>query len=719
MALKFFLQYPPRINKCSLYSAAKIISGLPEIVYDQYWSVVQYFILESLMMTENLVGQEIGHFVIRELIGHGGMATVYRAYQSSVNRDVALKVIELTDSSWHDPSFQRRFTKEAEVIAALEHIHILPVFDYGITDQVAYIAMRLLRGGTLREVIKDGPLSVDRAADLFRQIARGLAYAHRKGVIHRDLKPSNIMLDDAGNALLTDFGLAKLMGDPLELTKSGNIVGTPTYMSPEQLRGDPLDHRSDIYSLGVVLYYMLVGRPPFGGTGTDLVSTIYQQLEKAPPTPSEHNPLIPQPVEAVILRALQKAPENRYQSADEMADDLYMALGRRLTSAHLEVPSHQALSHSSPTQMSTSSTTIEIQRHKFIAGIVGMILLGVGAVILALLLTRGSDDQADSRPTITPSAAVFVPTVLPGAEELAALAQPAEAEIQQAQQRLADGGFIGLIACNMSSEYHATMTREIADFIQGYGIESQVYDSNTDEYRQITEIERARADGATGLIICPLNPDLLATSLQSAQAAGIPMVFLHSDLPSYGGVLLAGDDYKMGQEAGRFAGGIIREELDGQARVIVLDYPDLPVIVVRANGLEDGLHELAPEAEVVGRYLGGTRDFGYASVKKLIEEGVAFDAILSINDAGAFGAIAAMEEAGIDSDAVFISSIDAEALALSYIRDGYYMRGSVQVSREEFSRTAVNAMIKLLAGATVPETYLVPPGDVINQANLN
>jgi len=306
MALKFFLQYPPRINKWSLYSAAKIISGLPEIVYDQYWSVVQYLILESLMMTENLVGQEIGHFVIRELIGHGGMATVYRAYQSSVNRDVALKVIELTDSSWHDPSFQRRFTKEAEVIAALEHIHILPVFDYGITDQVAYIAMRLLRGGTLREVIKDGPLSVDRAADLFRQIARGLAYAHRKGVIHRDLKPSNIMLDDAGNALLTDFGLAKLMGDPLELTKSGNIVGTPTYMSPEQLRGDPLDHRSDIYSLGVVLYYMLVGRPPFGGTGTDLVSTIYQQLEKAPPTPSEHNPLIPQPVEAVILRALQK-----------------------------------------------------------------------------------------------------------------------------------------------------------------------------------------------------------------------------------------------------------------------------------------------------------------------------------------------------------------------------------------------------------------------------
>jgi ribose transport system substrate-binding protein len=245
-----------------------------------------------------------------------------------------------------------------------------------------------------------------------------------------------------------------------------------------------------------------------------------------------------------------------------------------------------------------------------------------------------------------------------------------------------------------------------------------VYDSDADDYTQLTQIEKARADGAKGLIVCPLNSELLASPLTSAQEAGLPLVILHSDMPSYGGVLLAGDDYLMGLRAGRFAGQIVANEMDGQADVIILDYPDLPILVVRADGLEDGLHEFAPEANVIGRYKGGTPEFGKASVEKLIQDGVTFDVILSINDAGVFGAIDAMEAADIDPGAVIASSVDAEVLAQQYIRDGYFMRGSVTVGREEFSQAAVNAMVKLLAGSTLPETYLVPPGEVVTRETL-
>src|SRR5262249_46878997 len=162
---------------------------------------------------------------------------------------VALKVIRLDEGQGQHEDFRRRFAHEAEVIAKLEHIHILPIYAYGISNEMAYLAMRWLKGGTLSQTMRQGKLTLEHAADIFTQVAKGLAYAHSQGVIHRDLKPSNIMLDDTGNAYLTDFGLAKLVESSGEITKTGNIVGTPAYMSPEQLRGDTLDYRCDIYSL--------------------------------------------------------------------------------------------------------------------------------------------------------------------------------------------------------------------------------------------------------------------------------------------------------------------------------------------------------------------------------------------------------------------------------------------------------------------------------------
>lgn len=666
------------------------------------------------MQVENLAGKQIDDFVVQERIGRGGMSVVYRAFQPSVNRQVALKIITLnTDANDPQDNFGRRFAQEAELVAALEHIHILPIYDYGIVNnEIAYIAMRLLRGGSLSTLMKDGPLSLDRTAELFTQVARGIAYAHSKNIIHRDIKPSNILLDDTGNAYVTDFGLAKLIGDSMDITRSGKIVGTPAYMSPEQLRGDSIDHRSDIYSLGVVLYYMLAGRAPFDASDTNLISVIYQHLEKTPPPPSDFNDEIPREVEAVVMRALLKDPSDRFDSASEMADALNYALGRTTSTG-----SYPALRPITRIPISTQDVPeAPLAPRRALMPVIAAVVVLVALVAVGLIVGQGFGQPAPT-PTPPPTATIGPPTVLTGTEGIAADAVPSPEEIERAQARIGDG-FLAYIACNLTSEYHATQAREMGDFAAAYGLQYRVYDSDTDKARQIPLIERARADGARLLFICPLDVDLIHGTLTSAQQAGIPMVMLDSDMNTYGGIKLAGDDYLMGRSAGEAAGQIIRDEMGGEANVIILDYPDLPAIVERANGIEDGIKAIAPDANIIGRYRGATPDFALESVSQLLEDGVEFNVIASINDAGSFGAIRALEAAGIGADEVVITSVDAEALAREYILEGYYIRGSVDVGREQFSHAAVDAAVKLLAGSTLPEVISVPPGQVITRETL-
>ena len=257
------------------------------------------------------------------------------------------------------------------------------------------------------------------------------------------------------------------------------------------------------------------------------------------------------------------------------------------------------------------------------------------------------------------------------------------------------------------------------DLAGRYGLDFRVYDSAADPYRQVTQIERARTDGASLLLICPLDIDLLSGSLTSADEAGIPMVFLSGNIPSFGGVLIAGDDYLTGLKAGRAGGELINTLFDGQGRILILDYPEMGDIVVRANALLEGVLETAPDSIVLGNVVGGTRELGYESVRDALADGLEFNFILSINDAGAIGAVRALDEADVSPADVAISSVDAEALALNYIRDDHYLRASVSVSREQFSQAAINAAVRMLAGATLPETLTVPPGDVITRDNLD
>jgi ABC-type sugar transport system substrate-binding protein len=497
---------------------------------------------------------------------------------------------------------------------------------------------------------------------------------------------------------LTDFGLAKLVDREDEsLTHPGNIVGTPTYMAPEQLRGEPVDHRADIYSLGVILFQMLTGKPPFVSEENEIISVIYQHLERVPPLPSDINPDLPPEVDSVILKALEKKPEDRYDHVGEMTNALRIAAGLDPTSTR-DFPAVGSGQPMLPIQTSRQPRTV-------MAGVAILSVLIVTAIIVGLLALR--DDGELPQPIIMAGEIGGLEATL-----------PTDDEITTALRRLGDEGFVGLVTCNRTSEYHAGTAREIVEFLDGYGIETRIYDSQNIEARQIPLIEQARSDGAAGLIICPLNIELLDEQLTSIEEAKMPLVLFSTGDNHYGGVYIEGDNYLLGLKPGQFAGEIIRDEMDGQADVVVLDFPDLPNIVRRADGLVDGVLEVAPEANIVARVRGGTQTFGHDSIETLLADGVEFDVIVSINDDGSIGAIAAMDEAGIPPEAVVVVSIDAEALAKQYIEQRYYMRGSVAIDRTTSSQAMAGAMVRMLGGGTLPAQISLPPGDVVTREIL-
>ncbi len=263
------------------------------------------------------------------------MGTVYLAQQSRPRRVVAVKVFMpslFLDTGVQD-AFLIRFRREADAIATLDHVNIMPIFEYGEQEDLAYLVMPYVAGGTLRQVIeKRGMLPFNDILSIVEQIAAGLDYAHARGIIHRDLKPGNILFHSDGRVLLTDFGIAKILNDTNEassealatLTGTGMVIGTPEYFSPEQATGSLVDRRTDVYSLGVMLYQMLGGRVPF--TGTTPVAIAVKHTVEPPPPLSQLNPAIPPGVEAVVMKALAKKPEQRYNSAGELAHALRAAL---------------------------------------------------------------------------------------------------------------------------------------------------------------------------------------------------------------------------------------------------------------------------------------------------------------------------------------------------------------------------------------------------------
>jgi serine/threonine protein kinase len=280
-------------------------------------------------------GQMLGSYRIISQVGKGGMATVYKAYQSSMDRNVAIKVLprQLAES----PEFAARFQQEARIIARLEHPHILPVFDFGESDGVTYFVMRYLEAGTLKTKMEAGPLSLSEIDRLFTQLAEALNYAHGHGIVHRDLKPANALIDGDGNLFLTDFGIAKLLESASpRLTQTDAILGTPAYISPEQAKAETVNQRSDIYSLGIILYEMVTGSVPF--VADTPLAVILKHISDPLPPPSILKKDIPESIERVILKALAKEPDNRYATASEFLSTWKRALEEKETAPHTPEP---------------------------------------------------------------------------------------------------------------------------------------------------------------------------------------------------------------------------------------------------------------------------------------------------------------------------------------------------------------------------------------------
>lgn len=293
---------------------------------------------------KGIEGSKLGRYELRCRVAQGGMSEVYLGYDYRVRRWVAVKVLYGSDEP-----FVRRFEREALAIGALSHEHILPLYDFGEQRPWYYLVMPYVEGGTLRDyLLKRERLPLDEAGSFLEQIASALQHAHDHGVVHRDVKPSNILLRPDGHAYLADFGLAKAKMESGSFSHTGAMVGTPEYMAPEQSNGIT-DYRSDIYSLGIILYQMLTGNVPFSGDSPVAVSI--KHIQTPPPSPMQLNSAIPQTVEEVILKALAKNPDDRFQQAQALANAYREALQKTLPDeeqqAALPVPTAAALAGNS------------------------------------------------------------------------------------------------------------------------------------------------------------------------------------------------------------------------------------------------------------------------------------------------------------------------------------------------------------------------------------
>ena len=338
-----------------------------------------------------------------ELLGHiarGGMADVYEARDTLLGRRVAVKVLHSQFSS--DEAFVKRFRREAQAAANLSHPNIVGIYDWGQEGSTYFIVMELVEGKSLRDVLRDeGPLLPRRALEISAEVAAALSVAHRSGLVHRDVKPGNMLLAADGTVKVTDFGIARAWDDSSELTKTGAVIGTATYFSPEQAQGGDADERSDIYALGVVMYEMLTGRPPFSGENP--VAVAYQHVSSVAAQPSLDNPDVPPDLDAIVMRALDKDPDRRYQSADDLRHDVLLFLRGESPAAVPPADAPTQLMQPSPVPPPTS-TPDEIYRQvappeqsgsqlPFIITTFALVVaLAVGIFLLLRALAPGTPD---------------------------------------------------------------------------------------------------------------------------------------------------------------------------------------------------------------------------------------------------------------------------------------------------------------------------------------
>jgi beta-lactam-binding protein with PASTA domain/predicted Ser/Thr protein kinase len=338
-------------------------------------------------------------------LGAGGMAEVWRGHDRVLNRTVAIKT--LLPQFARDASFVDRFRREAQAAARLNHHGIVSVYDSGTDGEAPYIVMEYIEGRTLADFLGSGKtLPPMEAAKIAQEIAEALGVAHAHGVIHRDIKPANVMITRDGKVLVMDFGIARLISGPETAPQTSAVLGTASYLSPEQAQGQAVDARSDIYALGVVLYEMLTGRPPF--TGDSPMAIAYKQVNATPPAPSAANPEVPPELDAVVMRALSKNPANRYQTGQEFADDLERVRtgGKVMATPLLPAGGEatQVISRPQPTSVLPPQEDEPGSSRKTWAGVLIafliMALLAAGAYLAVTMLTDDGEGELVAVPNL-------------------------------------------------------------------------------------------------------------------------------------------------------------------------------------------------------------------------------------------------------------------------------------------------------------------------------
>lgn len=345
-------------------------------------------------------------YAVEACLGEGGFASVYRVRDLRLKRPLAVKV--LSPDLVASPAVLERFQREAETIARLSHPHIVPLHFMGQRDHQMFLAMEAVEGGSLAErLAREGPLPLGDAVRVFAEVAGALAHAHRRGIVHRDVKPQNVLLDpESGRTLLTDFGIARV-GDDRSLTTSGVLIGTPTYLSPEQVTGDGVDHRADLYALGVMMYELLTGAPPF--TGENALAVMMRRLSAHPVPPSRVRPEIPAWLDAVVLRCLALDRRDRFQSAEELGAAL-AAGGVAAAAALVTTPRGErgalrpqvepTVTSEGPASPKVATVTRSGRRLR----VVGGALVGVTAAAWLLVRSPPSTVDAEAAAAATPPA---------------------------------------------------------------------------------------------------------------------------------------------------------------------------------------------------------------------------------------------------------------------------------------------------------------------------
>lgn len=646
----------------------------------------------SAVYSPTLTSTIIGDYELLERIGRGGMAVVYRAVQRSGSRVVALKLLDLELLEEEREEFSQRFAREAALIAQLEHLHIVPVYAYGVEDErCAYLAQRLMTGGTAADLLRVHALPVAYGSQIFVQSARGLGYAHAQGVIHRDIKPSNLLLDDAGNACLSDFGLATFTEMAPRLTRTNALVGTPTYLAPECVQGQPASVRSDVYAMGVLLFHLLSGAPPFTQGDSGVIGLLQKHVQDPPPPLRERVPEAPAALEEVVLRALDKDPGQRFADANALADAVEAALERTARSFPVSQPRRLSLP-----QVARPALVARLRLRR-------RVLAAAGAALLVLLLGLGYGELF-AGPRIALGAAGTIDQV-----------SVSGAEIVRARLRLGlSRGFIAYIMCNGSELTQLMRMREISDMAAQDGLPLRYYDGESSVELQYQQFERALNEGAGAVILCPLDTPALRPLIDRVALANLPLAYVTASPVRYG-TKLEPQNYEIGYALGQTAADYLNRERGGAGSMLALAPAAFTSAVRRIEAMRTAVARFAPGAIWMGSQDVSDTEQARATVAELLAGGMRPDVIIANSDAIAYGAIDALQAAAVPPNAVIVLGVNAEPRALDEIRNGHYMYATIGVSREEGSVLIYRSIVRQLAGAAVPEVMQVRPGGIITR----